>query len=165
MDLVVRLLLFLIPLLAVLGCSPDPDPGFIPLSRLTLEDLETDQPTVVCGATEYPAVIGTYEVSNTVPENTGHWQFYVGEAVVQPVTPMFEIRFRDQDEYWVRLHPGESATIEIWALAEPAPGQLVEFYVGKHYVPAADADADARLATTWTTELGTELIEFVWDCP
>jgi hypothetical protein len=154
----------LVLLLLVAGCSPDPDLGFVPLSRLTLEDMETNEPVVFCGATEYPALIGTYEVSNTVPADTGHWQFYVGEVVVQPVTAMFDIRIRGSQDPFVRLQPGESATIEIWALVDPAPGRLVEFHIGKHYVPAADADADARLATTWTTELGTDLVAFLWDC-
>jgi hypothetical protein len=149
-------------LLLALGCTPDTGGGYVPLSYLQLNDLELELAVSHCGATEYPAVIGTYEVSNTIPSDTGHWQFYVGEVVVQPVTAMFDIRIRDHDEYWARLQPGESATIEIWSLSEPTPGSRIEFFVGYHFVPAADADA--RLATTWTTELGTELIEFVWDC-
>ena len=156
--------LLLVSILAVFGCTSDSDPRFVPLTYLTLEDLQTNEAAVVCDTTEYPAVIGTYEVSNTVPTDTGQWQFYVGQVVVQPVTGMFDIRLRGTDDYFRRLEPGESATVEIWALEAPAPGQRVEFYIGYHYVPAAEADADARLATTYTTELGTELIEFVWDC-
>ena len=151
--------------LALAGCTPDIGPGFVVLSYLELKDLELARTEVICDATEYPAVIGTYEVSNTVPADTGHWQFYVGEVAVQPVTGMFDVRIRDSAEYFARLEPGESAVIEILSLEEPTPGQRVEFRIGYHYVPAADADAQTRLATTYTTELGTELVEFVWDCP
>ena len=146
-----------------MACS-DSDPRFLPLTYLTLEDLRTVEGAITCDPTEFPAVIGTYEVTNTVPSETEPWQFYVAEVVVQPVTGMFDVRIRGVDDYFTRLEPGESATVEIWALEAPAPGQRVEFRIGYHYVPAAEADADARLATTYTTELGTELFEYVWDC-
>ena len=147
----------------VAGCTSDTGPEYVPLSYLTLEDLETNEPNVVCGAEEYPAVIGTYEVSNTVSADTGQWQFYVGAVAVQPITGLFDIRMRGSQDYWEQLAPGESATIEIWALTQPTPGERIEFSIHYHFVPAAEADA--LLATLYTTELGTETVEFVWDCP
>jgi len=151
----------LVVLASVFGCTPDPDLGFVPVSNLQRSDLERGEPEVYCDATEYPAVVATYPVTNTVPAGTAHWQFHVGEVEVQPLTGMFDVRFRETDDYIVRLAPGESATVEVWALRAPAPGSIVEFVVSYRFVPAGDADAGTTTSASWTTELGTETVTLI----